>query len=242
MAQKLYDQLVVYLELENVLQEQEKTLHELRVSARKLVSLLPKDDYHREFFKRVIQASNKIRDLDVLMLQVVPGFPKDMRDAGDQLRKELLGIRNQLDDDFKNFLQLDILPELCNLRANFTREKDSLAVSEGVEELEQIEKQFRQIRKRLLLVDLEEKQVHKIRLKVKRLRYQVAHHYRNKNKLLAELKFLQEQLGKFHDFSQAGNLIRKYAVDLDPEFLKQLRKHLQSKQNAILKKVRKSLK
>ncbi|MBO1923026.1 CHAD domain-containing protein [Thiomicrorhabdus sp. 6S3-12] len=242
MAQKLYDQLVVYLELDNALQEQEKALHELRVSARKLVSLLPKDDYHRAFFKRVIQASNKIRDLDVLMLQVVPGFPKEIRAAGDQLKSELLEVRNQLDDDFKNFLQLDILPELRNLRANFTREKDSLAVSAGVEDLEQIEKQFRQIRKRLLLVDLEETQVHKIRLKVKRLRYQVAHHYRNKNKLLAELKFLQEQLGKFHDFSQAGNLIRKYAADLKPEFLKQLRKHLQSKQNAILKKVRKSLK
>ncbi|MBN2646582.1 MAG: CHAD domain-containing protein [Thiotrichales bacterium] len=239
--EQVQQQLNLYLQIEAPLSAQGETLHELRVAARQLLSLFPKEEFQRQLFKRIIQASNKIRDLDVLLLDILPKIAKEFTpQTREDLEQNLLAARALLDDEFKSFLQLDVLPELIGMNPQQMLRAQT-AMAEGVEPLEQIEKHFRQLRKRLLLVDLEEEQIHKIRLKVKRLRYQMAHHY-PQEPLLDTLTFVQHQLGHFHDYAQARKLIQRYASSLDTKTRTGLKKHLQSRQDAVLKKVRNTLK
>lgn len=237
---KLIDQ---YLQLPPKLKRQAKGLHKMRQAAREILSLLPEEDYPQQRIKRVIQASNKIRDLDVLILELLPRLPEEFTATADLIKEQLLDVRWNLDDDFKNDLQLEMVPEIESCKdeyAHAMHQAQPKSIEHHQEKLKELKKQFKKVQKHLSLVDLENKQIHKLRLKIKRMRYQVAHLFADQHELLAKLKYLQQQLGEFHDYDQAQKMMAKY-TDIDAQIMEPVFKYLRAEQQKILSRVRKKI-
>ncbi|WP_173270725.1 CHAD domain-containing protein [Thiosulfatimonas sediminis] len=232
-----------YLQLPPKLKAQAKGLHKLRQTTRHLLSLLPIEGYAQARIKKVIQASNKIRDLDVLLWDVLPHLPDELRVLEAQVQPRLIAIRCGMDDEFKNDLQLELLPEITSclvayphvLQAEF-----SLVSQLKRPQISDLEKQFQKAKKQLVLLDIENTQVHKLRLKIKRIRYQVGHFFPEQTEFLMRLRSLQDQLGEFHDYDQADKMMCKYS-DLDELMLVKVRKFLAARQQNILAQVRRKL-
>lgn len=240
---RVLERIELYLQLPPKLKPQAKGLHRLRQASRELLSLLPVEDYPQQRIKRVIQASNKIRDLDVLLLEVLPSFPQELESAIEPVKEQLVEVRWEWDDTFKNDLQLEMLPEIESCIEEYAETLQSVhptASEQQHQQLKEIEKQFKKVKKRLSLLELENKQIHKLRLKIKRMRYQVAHFFPEQDELFEALKYLQKQLGEFHDYDQAQKMIAKY-TDMQADDLEPITKHLSARQNKILSKVRKKL-
>ncbi|MBO1926375.1 CHAD domain-containing protein [Thiomicrorhabdus sp. 6S2-11] len=232
-----------YLQSPPKLKSQAKSLHKLRQTARQIVSLLPEDGYSQQRVKRVIQASNKIRDLDVLLLELLPGFPEEYAEIVAEIKEQLLDVRWRLDDDFKNDLQMEMVPEIESCIGDDQVMSHMFAPTAGEalhDRLKDIKARFKKIKKQLGLLDNDSGQIHKQRLKVKRIRYQVEHYFPEQQSLLDQLKYLQKQLGEFHDYAQAEKMIGKY-TELDATQRGVVKAYLLSQQQQILSKVRKKL-
>lgn len=219
-------------------------LHKLRVSARKLVSLSPPQSYASQVFKRSIQQSNYLRDLDVLQTEVLVIFPKEWRHEIQQLERGLRELREDESVKFRLFLEMEIKAELKNLVKDYQKISKK---SEGDSQrhcmsLNEIVKKLKEQLKLLKKLELEDAQVHKVRLKIKRLRYQLEHFYADESRLLSLTAMLQETLGRFHDKSQAQKILQSQKTLLSKDDLLKFTQYLDVKKQEILAQLRQALK
>jgi len=218
-------------------------LHKLRVTARKLVSLSPPDSESGSVFKKFIQASNHLRDLDVFRSEVLPNFPQKQQKAITELYLVIEEHREDLDAKFKLLIDMELEDELKDLLNHSALSKEKLQSSSERHRLEikEIEKKLRIQTKLLRKIDLEDKQVHKARLKIKRLRYQLEHFYENETEFLKVTHFLQDELGQFHDLSQASKILAKHKALISPSLFPELEHFIQKSKDKLIQKIRKQL-
>ncbi|MEA1989920.1 MAG: CHAD domain-containing protein [Pseudomonadota bacterium] len=237
---KLLKSAKAYLEIPIGNKKQVESLHTLRVTARKLVSVSAPDTYQIKLFKHIIQSSNKLRDLDVFTTEILPAFPKKLQSSMTSLYKGLEEFREQLDIEFKLWLEADVLLEIQDLLTDSEQIKKESSGRPDKHKLEQndIEKKLQKNIKLIQKVDIEDKHIHKARLKIKQLHYQLEHFYPQEEKLLKKCTYLQDELGHFHDLCQGIKLLKKYADLTQKENLTQYLKHLEKNKVALLHTIR----
>ena len=203
-----------YFNLADNDQNQFKQLHDLRIEARKLVETLNPDDALTASIKKIIQSSNKIRDIDIFVHETLKRMPSEIRQEFKRLKISLKNQREELNHDFKMRLREEWLnqgtieSELSEFLCHETHLKRHQMT------LEEIEKHLKKITRELKMFELEDKQIHKIRLKVKRLNYQLSRFYYQEKQQHTLIIELQDKLGQFHDFYQAQKLIHHYRKDI----------------------------
>lgn len=211
-------------------------LHEIRLMSRRLLSHFPKQ--HREIcsVKMLLQGSNALRDMDVLITETIEKFA-----AGGQsqvLRELLLNEREHLNEKF-----LDLLDDEWDAARRII---NALALDEDVSELGSLEfsvvqKKLSKALKVLAQVDTVEKDAHKIRLKLKRYAHQILTHFPEKLELRTLLEDVIHRLGQMHDLYQSARLLQKF-VDCDDlanaALVKKLQRASEQRLNEIKKQAR----
>lgn len=231
-----------YIQLEAPDFGQAAALHKLRVSARKLVALSPPESDSAQLFKRIIQASNSLRDLDVLRDETLKKLPKKWQKVLEGFDDTLSELRAELDAQFKLLLQMELSQDVAQLAEQLQAMQPKAGAANERHQLPlvEIEKRLNLQLKLLKKLEIDDKQVHKVRLKIKRLRYQIEHFYPQQHEALGLMTFLQDRLGDFQDLSQGIKWLNKHAK-LDKKTLAQIESLLGEQKESILKAVRKQL-
>lgn len=234
--QQLHDLTLEYLQAEDNGLEAVSLLHSLRVKARQIIAILNPDDALTISIKQLIQNSNKLRDIDVFLTQTLLNTPLDAQQTLAPLKQLLTEKRADINYDFKTLLREEWINEDINkvdlsvseilcLETNLSRHKM---------EFKEIEKRLRKVVRELKLFELEDKQIHKIRLKVKRLRYQLERFYSDENQALELTQTIQDDLGCFHDYYQALQLIDPHQNFIEDKDYQLLKKNLINKKQTCI--------
>jgi CHAD domain-containing protein len=215
-------------------------LHDVRVATRKWLAVMNPDDEMVGSFKKIIQASNKVRDMDVFLLEILPTFPLDWQAELQALQTGLRLSRAELNSQFKVLLETEIIDELARAKRRLAKNSQAFESEHGRHKmpLKEIEKRLKIAVKELRLLELEDKQLHKIRLLIKRLRYQLDQYYPDEHKALALTEAIQNRLGQFHDQYQAMNLLDKHQSLLTPALFQQAYKFLQEAKQDTIRELR----
>lgn len=218
-------------------------LHKLRIKTRKLIALSPPESYQTLLFKRVLQCSNQLRDIDVFSREILPSFPNKWQAALHPIYIAMQDVREELDIQFKLLLSTELQAELLDLEQNFLETfKKSTADSQRQQlPFTEIEKRFKKQLTLIQMIDIEDQQLHKVRLKIKRLHYQIAYFYPQKKRWLKRCQFLQQELGAFHDTCQAIKLLKNNASKLEKKLWQSLKHFLEKRKNAQLQHLRNQL-
>lgn len=219
--------------------KQIEPLHKIRVTARKLVALSEPDSYSAQVLKRLIQASNALRDLDVLRSETLPKLPAKWQPKLTELYQQLAQQREELDAQFKLRLQMELYDEIHSLVDEFEPLQQPKSDSQPRHQLplKEIEKRLKAQVKWLRTLDIKDQQVHKVRLKIKRLRYQLEHFYPQQIPALEMMTYLQNTLGEFQDLCQGKKWLEKHASLASPT-LNAIQGLLEARKQTILHKVR----
>jgi len=163
-----------------------ETLHKLRVSSRKLSSVLKKKSLLAKKLKTLRRLSNEIRDLDVLKDEFFTSLT-------DSQKKKLL--KYGLDDYIKSkkdILEFEFLLFLRSIKWVETSVKISKkSINETV------------VSNNLEVPSQDSDELHKFRINVKKLRYRLEHMADDENKNINLLKKMQNLSGKIHDLDVA---------------------------------------
>lgn len=205
------------IDASQIAQEDPEVLHQLRVQARTLLSLLKKESESYSMIKAIIKQSNAIRDLDVFLNESLLALPQKVQQhlaaVLDQIRLE----KDQLETQFKQQLTPDFLSRLCNaLEIEFVHQKKSASSDTGHKHhiaLPLIRSKLAKQQQLLLNQDIKSKKLHAIRLKIKKLRYQASHYYPEEKKLNRKLKFLQNHLGTIHDKDMCLQILNAHLLN-----------------------------
>ncbi|WP_172959653.1 CHAD domain-containing protein [Thiomicrorhabdus aquaedulcis] len=218
-------------------------LHDLRVATRKWLAVMNPDDEMVASFKKIIQASNKVRDMDVFLWEILPTFPESWQADLVALQAGLQDSRAELNSQFKVLLETELVDELVRAKKRLVKHAHAFESAHGRHKMpfKEIEKRLKTAVKELKLLDLEDKQLHKIRLLIKRLRYQLEHFYPEEHKALALTETIQERLGLFHDQYQAMNLLDKHQSLLTPHMFEQTYAFLQHEKQRTISALRQFL-
>jgi len=163
-----------------------ETLHELRVSSRKLSSVLKKKSMLARKLKTLRKLSNEIRDLDVLKDEFFTSLT-------DSQKKKLL--KYGLDDYIKNkkdILEFEFLLFLRSIKWVEISVKISKKSIDEIVETDSLE-----------LPSQESDELHKFRINVKKLRYRLEHIAQEESKDITLLKKMQNLSGQIHDLDVA---------------------------------------
>lgn len=238
---KLINKLDAYDDLENDAQRIDQ-LHKIRVNARKLIALSPPESDSAKTLKRLIQASNALRDLDVLHSETLKNLPKDWQPKLQPLYDILAEQRQDMDAQFRLRLQMELSEEILELVEDFEpfKKEEKSGHQRHQLALKEIEKRLKAQFKVLRALEVEDKQVHKVRLKIKRLRYQLEHFYPKQTKALEVTTYLQNTLGEFHDLCQGMKWLEKHA-DVKKKVREPLLELLQRRKQDLLQSVRQVL-
>lgn len=220
-----------------------ESLHKLRVAVRQWLALIDPKHEMVGSFKKIIQASNKVRDLDVLLWETWAKFPKDWHAGLTSLRHNLQASRAELNTEFKAVLDDELLDELVQAQRCLVKDKHAFDLKQEHQKmpLKEIQKRLKKAVKELKILDLKDKRLHQIRLLIKRLHYQLARFYPDEKKALALSERLAKQLGVFHDLYQAINLINKHQDALSAQQISECRAFLNIQKLQSLQKMRKKL-
>ncbi|WP_029406620.1 CHAD domain-containing protein [Thiomicrorhabdus sp. Milos-T2] len=218
-------------------------LHNLRIAARKLIVVMNPEDFIGLNLKKLIQASNKIRDLDVFITEILPQFPKKWHSEFKDLLRVLNNRRVEMNHDFKITLTEEWLSDLNDEKILLSGEHETSQsqLKRQQMDLKEIEKRLKKALKEVKSIDIEDKHLHKIRLVSKRLRYQLMRFYPQETKLIKTTKLLQAKLGDFHDIYQAIKLLKQNESLLTPKTFKHCNTFLNDKKAQILVELRKEL-
>ena len=227
-----------YLLLADEDPKQVKVLHDIRVYARKLIVVMDPDDPQTTTLKKLIQFSNKIRDIDVFTNEILPLFPKSLRANLAKAQQVLHINRMDMNLEFKSLLSTEWLEDLTpeptadEHAVKTTTDRHKMALSD-------IEKRLKKALRDLNRIDLEDKHYHKIRLLIKRLHYQLLRFYPQEKPSIALAKQLQQKLGEFHDLYQAINLLKQHKSLIKPKTYKQCKLFLKERKQHTIKTLRK---
>jgi len=182
---KQFDSFLILLNNYKVETGDIETLHKLRVSSRKLSSVLKKKSLLAKKLKTLRKLSNEIRDLDVLKDEFFTSLT-------DSQKKKLL--KYGLDDYIKSkkdILEFEFLLFLRSIKWVKTSVKISKkTVDEKV------------VSNNLEVPSQDSDELHKFRIKVKKLRYRLEH-IDDENENINLLKKMQNLSGKIHDLDVA---------------------------------------
>lgn len=226
-------------------------LHQLRVSARSLNVMLHAhhDDFHT--IKSLITNSNETRDLDVLIFEVLVSIAEEekLSEAIQKIKDSLLLSRNHAAEDLQDWLMKeDFLQQLQQVQLDLDHDKEVETQSSkpkksiNILSLDDIQQQLQTVETALSDKSISNKDVHKQRLFIKALRYQVAHFYKDKPDLLNHLRWMQEKLGKFHDKDQALKILKNHLTIKQLKTYQKIELVLRKQQRKLLKKLRKRIK
>ena len=241
--EKLNRALLRYITMADGDAKQVKILHDIRVTARKLIVVMHPDDMLTLGLKKLIQSSNKLRDLDVFTSEILPLFPKKLHTAFKDIKLVLQDTRVEMNHDFKSLVSsewLDDLPQTQGL-SFITQQQSEANLSRHQMPLNEIEKRLKKSIRELNLLDLEDKQLHKIRLVIKRLHYQLERFYPKEKRSIALTKRMQEKLGTFHDFYQAIKLLKQHKEQIKAKAYKNAIGFLEEQKNQTIKELRKDI-
>jgi len=163
-----------------------KILHKLRIECRRNLSILQTKGLVDTGYQAILKASSKLRDIDVML--------KICKDK--EIRKILKKKRKKMNKNFikvlKNIEFNQIPLEEKNININLKSCKELLKES---------------------FLQKDDKELHKIRLKIKACRY-------TNKEYEKEFKNLQDALGKAHDYYKCYKLLLKYKKDVLNAYLK----------------------
>ncbi|BCN92444.1 hypothetical protein THMIRHAM_02290 [Thiomicrorhabdus immobilis] len=219
-----------------------KCLHDMRVAARKSIVVMSPEDSMTLSLKKLIQSSNKIRDLDVFLNEILPKLPKKWHAELDNIRQPLILKRLEMNQDFRIVLKEEWLNDLSQIE-NFSSDKRSLQYDSNRHQMthKEIEKSLKKALKELKSIELEDKHLHKIRLVIKRLHYQLERFYPDEKQLLKLTKLIQTELGEFHDFYQAVKLLKQHEALISPKTYQHGITFLKDKKSQTISNLRKAL-
>lgn len=219
-----------------------KCLHDIRVGVRKLIVVMNPEDPRTLSLKKLIQSSNKIRDLDVFLDEMLPQLPKKWHAEFEDMRQTLILKRLEMNQDFKILLIEEWLSNLSQLE-NFSSNQRSLQYDLNRHQMTQkeIEKSLKKAIKELKSIELQDKQFHKIRLVIKRLHYQLERFYPDEKQFLKLTKCIQAELGEFHDFYQAIKLLKQNETLIDPKTYQHGITFFKDKKSQTIANLRKAL-
>jgi len=168
-----------------------KSIHNLRIHCRELSSLLSPENPFYTQVKKLIKASNAIRDMDVFLTVYLPSLPKDYKKQLDikSIKKSILKKRKK---------------KVAQLHAYM----HSLAPSKSLDIAKKVNKTSD--KRDLSPLVLEKKELHKYRIRIKKQLYKEKNSRpRNKDKIktLTEIKDL---LGTINDNYNGLKTLRRY--------------------------------
>ena len=154
-------------------------LHDLRIFARKRLSLLERENKTDKALKELLKRSSKLRDTDVL-LEICKNkkAKKHLKKKHKKLRKEFLKFLKNFSPKIGEISQKSAFDGRCG---------------------EILKKSF---------LDKNEKELHKIRIEIKKCRY-------TDKRREKYFKPLQDALGKVHDYYNCERLLKKYGLKTD---------------------------
>jgi len=184
-------------------------LHEIRQINRHILSLFPKNDLALDQAKQLMRQSNVLRDIDVLMTETLPEHFQLPKKALSQMQECIREERDKQNQKFIYFLNEEF--------SGFSIEEMGTPINQASTqtELKELEKKVNKTIKLLTQYDLESKQAHKLRLKLKRYAHQLNDYYPDERKLLNKIYQLQNGLGQFRDLAQSAQLLKKLLANSD---------------------------
>jgi len=162
-----------------VKKQDRKTLHKLRIKARRELSVLENRRKTDLGLVNLLKNSSKLRDTDVL-LKICKNkkIKKHLKKRRKKLLKKFLNF-------LKNFKREIILYEKEEIKVDIRKCKEVLTES---------------------FINKDDKTLHKIRIFVKRCRY-------NFSEYAKDLKKIQDALGLAHDYYKCEKLLKKFGLD-----------------------------
>jgi CHAD domain-containing protein len=182
-------------------------IHTLRVNSRELSSLISTDDFFYTQLKKLIKASNALRDMDVFVDIYLKSLPKRIRIKLDikSIKKSVRKRRRKRTDKLHAYLKSLAIPN--NVIFNEIEKNRSLDMSKDLPSLEQTE-------------------LHKYRITIKKQLYNEKNHMppdEHKIKILTKIKDLLgsindnynglKQLGRYHIRPKLYNKIKDFTED-----------------------------
>lgn len=239
---KLHKMLSLYISFSEENPKNCKILHDIRVSARKLINTTHPDKYLAISLKKLIQSSNKIRDLDVFLNDIVPMFSKKLLADLSKTQLTLSEYRIGMNHDFKTLLSDELIHDIELASQHSVPDSEiNTDLNRHQMPLTDIDKRLKKATRELHLLDLEDKQFHKIRLVIKRLHYQLERFYPEERTKIELTKRIQNKLGYFHDFYQAKKILKNNKTLIKPKTFKSCIEFLEDKKNQSIKDLRKDI-
>jgi hypothetical protein len=209
-----------------------RALHQLRVLARKIIDSFPRGDYSVKPIKGMIHASNSLRDIDVLMSEILPSILKHQPNRLKKLQNQLYSHRFYFYAQFISFIEDEFEPD-CGELLNLNNSNHGMFEQNDFKTLQ---KTFLKEIKSLSRLDIDAKQIHKIRLKVKRYQQPFSQFqgYDLWQQTVAELR---DVMGEFNDFSQAKRLLRMFVDENVDDLIMELEVKMLQAETKIKQKV-----
>jgi len=195
MHMKQFDSFLELLNIYKIDNDDIEVLHKLRVSSRKLSSILKRKSELSKNLRTLRKLSNEMRDLDVFEDE----FFKSLKSTH-QKKLLKLGLENFIKIR-KNILKVDFLLFLQSIswiELPLVISKKKIVLDNEVNYLE--------------APSQESDDIHKFRINVKKLRYRLEHSESENDRLIQLLKKMQEFSGKIHDIDVALIFLQEFLV------------------------------
>lgn len=194
-----------------------KDVHKLRVNSRELLSLLNTGEPFAAELKKVIKQSNKIRDMDVFLQEYLGILPKKYLSKLDikTLMNSIKTKREKKIGELRFYLKSLLIPQ----SAEFEQKGHIFSV------------------KKRRLEALEQKQLHKYRIYIKKRLYNEKNSAFLDEKRVENLTKVKDLLGDINDNYNA--LKRLSRLDVKPKLFKKIQKFTERKNLKIFKEFKK---
>jgi len=226
-----------------------ENLHQLRVNIRKTRTILKEFkeyfepnfyQYSYKFLKDFMKETNLKRDLDVFM-QDISFYEKKFKIDLSILKRELKRFQNQEEKNLKKLIQKNE-KKIIDLYKRFILDSFYIENNKNIIDTAIIKVKNRAKKIEKNLKNFSSKDLHKIRIEFKKLRYLLENFsfLYNKKKVLKNIKKIQDILGKYHDIEVQKNSIEKFIKD--PNIIKKISKYLNRQKRKYEKEFIKNIK
>lgn len=197
-----------------------ENLHQLRVQSRRILAHLQKESNLYRQLKETMKKSNPVRDIDVLMADTMPTFPKALRKKikSSGLIEKIKKTKTQKEQILREFL-FDVEYAYEDFLFFQHVEEEEPARPDKAETGKAIRKKavpmtkVTRLNTDIKLLEIPEKEVHRFRIQVKKERYTAEHQSKPNKKTISIFKKMQEFLGKFNDYCVFKETLHHYKID-----------------------------
>lgn len=197
-----------------------ENLHQLRVQSRRILAHIQKESNLYRQLKETMKKSNPVRDIDVLMADTMPAFPKSLRKKikSSGLIEKIKKTKSQKEKILREFLfDVEYAYEdflfFQHPQNDEPAEATSKAPAKTAKKKSVPTVPVTTLNTDIQLLELPEKEVHKFRIQVKKERYTAEHQNKPNKKAISVFKKMQEYLGKFNDYCVFKETLHHYKID-----------------------------